>query len=394
MTSNVPLSRLLAAVVAAGLAALATGCGPAGRASADGANAGLEEEAALEPVTVALAPVEQGDIHDYLVTTSVLRAVSAAEVSAEVAGAVEALEVEEGEWVRRGDVLARVDLRQLGLAERKARGAFEKARAAHERALELDARGLLSREDLEAARFEAGQAEISWKEAELARDQATVRSPIDGVVAKREVRLGVRVSVGSVLFSVVDPRRLQVDLHLPERHLAALSVGQPCRLSTQGDESAGHAAEVVRISPVVDSESGTVKVVARLTPPAAEEGSSGPALRPGQFVRVRLVTATHAQALLVPKKAVVWDEERPLVFVREDGKAVARRFEPGLEDGDRLEAVSGLEPELEVIVAGHAALREGTPVRTPEEALQERRGDEAPEALAEGGPEAEAAGDA
>jgi len=345
--------------------ALATlaGCNPAEKAEA--AEKAAAEQAA--PVTVAFAAVERGSIDDFIVATSTVRAAQSADVSSEVPGLVEDVAVEEGAWVKEGQVLARVDYRELELAERKARAQRDKTAADLERAQALAADGLLAREALETDRFEAETAQLGWNEAQVALQKATVRAPITGVIAERATRLGDRVNLGQKMFTIVDTRRLEADLHVPERFLDDLRAGQRCLLTSETRSRQDTVeATVLRVAPVVDAESGTVKVVVGL------EAEGETPLRPGQFVRAQLVTVTHADAVLVPRKAVVFEEGQPLVFVREGDVARALSFEPGLTSGEHVEALSGIEPETLVVVAGQAAPSDGTRIQTAAEALAAR----------------------
>jgi RND family efflux transporter MFP subunit len=174
------------------------------------------------------------------------------------------------------------------------------------------------------------------------------------------------------MFGVVDTRSLEADLHVPERFLDDLHPGQRCLLGTESRGSVAPVdARVLRVAPVVDAGSGTVKVVVALDAPA---GDAGLRLRPGQFVRAQLVTRTHENATLVPKRAVVQDDGQPLVFVREGDLARAVPIETGLSDGEHVEVLRGLAPGAEVVVAGQAALSDGTRIQTAAEALAAREG--------------------
>jgi hypothetical protein len=112
----------------------------------------------------------------------------------------------------------------------------------------------------------------------------------------------------------------------------------------------------VRIAPVVDAATGTVKVTIAL-PPALVGGDTG--FLPGMYAEVTLTTETRPGATLVPKPALVYDEEQPYLFVLEGDRVERVKVELGLSDRDHAEVVSGVDVGQEIVLAGHAGLKDG-----------------------------------
>jgi membrane fusion protein (multidrug efflux system) len=135
-----------------------------------------------------------------------------------------------------------------------------------------------------------------------------------------------------------------------------ITVGQPARVTTDFLPDESFEARVLRISPVVDPGSGTFKV-------ALAVSDDGLRLRPGMFITAHIVTATHADAVLVPKRAVVYDDGLPHVFVVRDSTATRRQLEVGFEDGEHLEVLNGTTRGDMVVVVGQNGLKDQAKVR-------------------------------
>jgi membrane fusion protein (multidrug efflux system) len=142
---------------------------------------------------------------------------------------------------------------------------------------------------------------------------------------------------------------------VPERELATLKAGLPVRLAVDALPGQTFEGTIDRVAPVVDAGSGTFRVV------AAFEG--GGVLQPGMFGRIRIDYDNRANALVVPRVALLEDEGDPAVFVVREGKAARVPVKLGYTDGAWAEVRSGLRAGEQVVVAGKTALRDGTKVQ-------------------------------
>ena len=175
----------------------------------------------------------------------------------------------------------------------------------------------------------------------------------------RMVNLGDQVSISQHLFDIVDFDSLVARIYVPEKNLALLQAGQPARLSAQALNAHAYTGTVERISPVVDPKSGTIKVTVAV--------GGQPGLRPGLYVDVDLVTAVHAKALRVPKRALIYDNDLIYVYKLGDDSRVQRvTVVPTLMDRDYVEPASGLAAGDQIVVAGQAGLKTGSLVSLPE----------------------------
>ncbi len=350
--------RLHAPLRLAALLVLAA-CGGERRPHAEASDAAAD--AAVTPVEVVHA--QRGPITDGIEGTATVEARSRATVRARAGGAVTEVGVEEGSPVKAGQQLARIDLPAFAGVLAKARQVEVKARADYHKAKEQLAQGLLPQQAADDAEFQARQATAEVERLLAERGLARVESPLSGVVVQRLVHPGEAVTVGTPLFEVADLGALEAHLRVPERHLLKLTPGLPVEVTAEGLGAAQVAGRVERIAPTVDPRSGTVKVVVALGEGRAEGGA---VLRPGMYVRARIVVDTREEAVLAPKRAVVYEEDRPFAFVVRDGKVAKVALTLGYTNREDLELRAGVADGEALVVFGQRGLEDGTRVQVVE----------------------------
>ena len=298
------------------------------------------------PVRTDMAAVYSG--------TAPIEADQESRVVAKVGGEVRRLLVEEGDTVREGQVLAVLDGDRLRLEATEARANLAKLERDYARNLELSKRGLIGSAAFDTLRFELYAQRAITERAVLALSYTEVRAPIAGVVAERRVKLGNSVQPNDPMFVVTRPYPLLVHVHVPERELAKIAVGQ--RAEAQVDAAQGaFPATIRRISPVVDPATGTFKVTL--------EFEQNAHLKPGMFARVNIVYERRQNALLIPRAALLDGELGQTVFVVDHGKAAVRKVRTGLANGGNVEVLSGLGDDEPVVVVGQNGLKAGNEVR-------------------------------
>lgn len=315
-------------------------------------NAEEAKEDETPAVPVSLAAVETGDVSSYLSATANLVPEAEVEVLAESEGRLASLAIEEGDRIEKDQVLAELARGDAEIAVQKAQVRADTARIAYERAQRLKDQELLSSDEFDKAEQTFRLAEQELAEAEWRLEKTYIRAPFSGLVTQRNVQPGQHIRPGDSLFKVADFDPLVARIYLPEKDVLALDPGRSVRLSLRADDSVDFRGKIQKISPVVDTATGTVKVTveARQVPAA---------VRPGAFVRVDIVKETHAGAVLVPREAVVRELQATHVFVAEEGVAKKRSVELGLEEDGRFETLAGLEPGERVVVAGQGGLDDG-----------------------------------
>ncbi len=317
-------------------------------------------------VPVTIADVGVGDVSTYITATANLVPDNEVKVLAEAEGRVSHLTVEEGDRVQRGQLLAALLRDDAEIAFEKAKLKAANAEMAFERAQRIFREKLIAQEEYDKTTMDHRIAQQELAEAKRKLDKTEIRSPFDGRLTRRNVTLGQHIRPGDELFTVTDFDPLIARIYLPERDVLALEEGREVGITLKADSDVSFRGRIRQISPVVDTATGTVKVtVAAIRPPAI--------VRPGGFVTIEIVRETHAATTLVPRKAVIRELKNAHVFVARDGVAHKRTVELGLEDSERLEITSGLEPGEQIVVAGQGGLKDGSTIKVlPEEDLQAR----------------------
>ncbi|NCG21454.1 MAG: efflux RND transporter periplasmic adaptor subunit [Rhodobacterales bacterium] len=265
------------------LAAMLIGCsggegpqGPYGEGKPDG------EQEKADPVTVVeLDDVRIGEVAQVIASTAAVESESAADLIPSSGGVVVSLHKDEGDTVKKGDLLAVLENVSLDAGAERAGSELRRLEDYYAKLKDLASGGAVSDRELSDAFYQLETARSSAREASHSFGKTRVTSPFDGVVASRNVRVGQLASSGAAAFQVVDLHKLRVVTQMPERDLNLVAVGQPATLTSAYDETRQATGTVQRIAPVIDPTSGTFRVTIEVDPEQE-------VLRPGQFVTVDL----------------------------------------------------------------------------------------------------------
>ncbi len=335
-------TRFTAACLASAL--LLGGCGGNGEETA-------AEEADSPGIPVEVVSPERGDVFALYTGTASLETDADALVAAKVGGEVVELLVEEGDRVKAGDVLARLDGDRLRLEMQRAQANLRKLEQEYDRSVQLFERGLVSSGAFEDLKYELASLRAVYRLSELEYGYTRIRAPIDGVVAHRHLRLGNTITANEPAFRVTALDPLIAYIHIPEREFRRLEPGQEAELALDAIPGQVFEAFIKRISPVVDPATGTFKVT-------MEVPADDPRLKPGMFGRFNIIWDAREDVLLVPRVAVVDDDVSDSVFVVVDGSAERRAVRTGYTRGPQVEIVDGLEGDEEVVIVGQTGLRD------------------------------------
>lgn len=328
-----------------------------GAESAEAKGKDGEEAKKEEAVPVEVASLGLGEIEAVLRFSTNLEAEDSVEVFSEAARRVRELLVEEGHRVAKGQVLCRLQDEEQRTALAKVESQLGKARREYDRQKRLHAQELISEQAFNDATYELEQLELAHEEAARQLSYTEVRAPIAGTVTQRLVNLGDHVTINQHLFDIVDFGSIVARVFVPEKELPRLAANQLARISSPALGGASfHQGRIERLAPVVDPKSGTVKVT------VAIPETSG--LKPGMYVDVELVTDVRRDALLVPKRALVYDKDQIFVYRLGAERRVERVLvKPLLEAKEFIQPLGALNAGDQVVVAGQAGLKEGALVR-------------------------------
>lgn len=361
---------LVIGLVIAGLAYAALRVVGQRKAQQQAEQAVAQAEPVIDLLQSDMVQVQVRKLTQRLAVSGTLKAVRSAQVKAKVAGELQDLSLREGDMVKAGQVVARVDatdtqarLRQAQQQAQAAKSQVDIAQRSYDNNRALVDKGFISQFALDTASANLASAQANYRAAVAGVDvvskqlQDTVlRAPIDGQVAQRLAQNGERIGVDGRVLELVDISRLELEANLAAADAAQVQVGQVAQLQIEG-VGAPVRATVVRINPTVVAGSRSVLAYLALDPT--------PGLRQGLFAEGTLVVGSRTSASL-PLPAVRNDRPRPYVQIVRDNKVVHQPVDLGAQgefDGQWMVSVDGLPDKTPVIAGSVGRLREGTPVK-------------------------------
>ena len=366
------LTRYPSLLLLSALLAALPGCFKKG---ADGANTAAaetpgEEAASNSKVSLPVvgAEVRKGDLVLSINTTGQVRSEAVANLKAEVSGTIDQVLVRPGQRVSKGQPLVTLDRRSFDLDVSEAEAAVAQATVQFNDYVVPDSVVTgkpVPADRRENARVRSGlpSAEVRLERARLNRERAMIEAPFSGVVDRIEVAPGERVGAGESVATVVDVTDLRVEASVLEHDMPLLRVGGDAAVLSPAAGASVHGT-ISAILPLVDSITRAGRAVVRVPPSAAA------ALRPGMYADVKLESSRLTNRILVPTRAVIEREGRPLVFVVRNGRAQWTYITPGLTNGTDTEvlpdSVTGQIPVAvgdTVLIEGHLTLTHDAPVR-------------------------------
>lgn len=307
-----------------------------------------EEESPPIPVETSL-PV-RGDVVAVYSGTAPIEAFAEADVIAKVAGEVREVLAEEGDDVKAGQILARLDGDRLRLELNESQARLRKLQRDFARNRNLKEKGLISEGDFEKIQYELEALQASYNLASLELDYTQIRAPISGVVSERFIKLGNTITMGEPVFRVTSIEPLVAYLFVPEREYRKISPGQPVSIDIDALGGEQVPTAVTRVSPSIDAETGTFKVTIEILDPERR-------IKPGMFARISIVYDKHENVLQVPRSAIVDEMDTTSVFVVEDKVAVRQAVQTGFSANGFVEITNGLDDNDHVITVGQVGLK-------------------------------------
>jgi membrane fusion protein, multidrug efflux system len=334
----------------------------------------------LEFLPSDVVQVQPHDLRQLMALTGSLRAVNQASVKARVAGEVREVLVREGEAVKAGQILIRMDASDYQSRVEQAKGALQAARGQLDIATKtrdnnkalLD-KGFISKTafDNAASQFDIARANVESAKgvldvAQKALGDTVLRAPISGLVSMRMVQPGEKVSADNRLLDVVDLRQMEMEAAVPAADIVHVALGQEVQVKVEGTPKV-LAGKVVRINPATQAGSRSIMAYIQIDNPQG-------ALRVGMFGEAQLTTAMKTGVLTVPQSAIRTDAGNTFVYVIENSKLLQKPVTLGVNgndgEGSAVEVVKGLESGTQIIKANLGNLRTGTPVKLAQTASQ------------------------
>ena len=372
------------------------------------------------PMPVDFAVVKRGAVAEEILLVGNLIGAATVEVVPKVNGRLESIGVKLGDSVRRGQILATVEDQEIQEQVRQAQASFQvgeatirqreadlklaktnldRSRSLFERQLlpqqtydDTEARYQAALAQLDLARAQFEQAKARLDELRITLSNTRIASPVDGFVGKRYVDTGAFVGPNSPVASVVDIRTVRMVANLVEKDVKRVPVGTRAAVEVDAFPGETFTGRVSRVAPVFDPATRTAEM-------EIEVPNTGFRLKPGMYARVQLTVDTRADALTVPRAAVIDVNGRTGVFVAAPaaagttgsaaptGGAMTAKFVPvqtGIRDGDAIEIRTGVDEGARVVTTGAGALKDGDRIVAAAAERGGRQGGGAPAATGPG----------
>ena len=311
----------------------------------------------VRPSPVEVVTVSRGTLARTSTVSGILEPLRTVGVNAQMSGALLAVNVEEGNYVRQGQVLAQIDARELEAQLKSAEASLELAQSTAKRSDELWNQRIITAQEYERDRAALASAQASLDGLRTRLGYAVVRSPINGVITEKRLETGDIASPNTRLFSVAETSTLVSRVMVSELEVPLIHAGTPVDVSVDALGGARVPDRIRRVFPSADSVTRLVPVEVALT------GSAINQLRPGFTIRATFRLGSRNDALFIPTRAVMGPVGARSVVVVRQGKSERRIVRVGPDIDGKLEVLEGLALGDTVVVAGQALLRDGSTVR-------------------------------
>ena len=331
------------------------------------------------PMTVELGTAKRADLAAHLTVVGNLIGLQTVDVAPRIQGRLISMSVDMGDPVRRGQVIAKVEDREIAEQVRQAEASMEVSKATirqreadlnvaqlnFDRSKNLFERQLLAKQALDDAesRYLAAVAQVDLAKAQQAQNDARLQelkfnlnntiitSPVDGFIGKRNVDPGAMVSTNIAVASVVDISRLKLVVNVVEKDLRMVNAGDVGVVEVDAYPGETFNGRIARVAPVLDPATRTASIEIEIPNP-------GYRLKPGMYARISLTVEERKNVLVAPKIAVIDFESKRGVWVpTEDARAKFVPVQLGIEGTDTIEIVSGLKEGDSFITTGASAVR-------------------------------------
>lgn len=360
---------LIALLLAAGVSASVLNK----RAAKPAPPAAAQATMALEFLPSDITEVKPRDLRQILLLSGSLRAVNQVTVKAKLAGEVREVLVREGEAVKAGQVLAKIDPTEYQARLEQARGNLMASRGqldiaakARDNNQALVAKGFISQTafDNASSQYDIARANVEAAKgahdvAQKALNDTVIRAPISGLVASRMVQPGEKVSADNRMLDVVDLSRMELEAAVPSTEIMHVALGQEVALTIEGLPTP-LTGKVVRINPATQAGSRSVMTYIQV------DNAQG-ALRAGMFAEAQLTLAKKAGVLTAPQSAIQTAGDIASVYAIENGKVAQKTVTLGIRgddgEGGAVEIVSGVQNGTQIVKTNLGNLKSGTAVR-------------------------------
>lgn len=317
-------------------------------------------------VPVSVQPVERKNLNSYLVLNGIVEPERKVEIFSRLSAYVREIVKEEGAYVKEKDILALLDDTEIKISYEQAKIALEQAKLSLEEAettylryQELIKKDLISEQEFQTQEGQYKQRQLdhenrkeSYKNLQLQLNWTKIRALSEGYITERLIEVGDRVNANSQVYTIEDFKPLLIRVAVPTSDSIKLKAGMTAEVMTDILKGTVFEGNVKLINPRIDVQTGTVKVTVEVFDESLR-------LKPGMFVEVRIAIGAKENVLVIPRKAILYKQNKTYAFVLNRNQVSQREIELGLTEEDYVEVTSGLEAGDIIVTVGVEGLEDG-----------------------------------
>lgn len=319
-----------------------------------------------EALPVSVAPVQRKDLNSYLVLNGIVEPERRVEIYSRLSAYVKEIVKEEGQYVQNNAILALLDDTEIKIGFEQAKIQLEQARLNLEEAEQNFVRNqeLIKRELISEQEFQTQEAvykqrkldyqnrQEGYKDLQLQLNYTQIRALSEGFITERLIEVGDRVNANEQVYTIEDFKPLLIRVYVPTSDAIKLETGMLADVMTQVLAGAVFKGNVKLINPRIDNQTGTVKVTVEVIDESLR-------LTPGMFVEVRIAIGAKENIVTIPRRAILYKQNKTYVFVMNRNLVSQREVQIGLTEEDYVEVTDGLTEGEVIVVVGVEGLKDG-----------------------------------
>jgi len=308
------------------------------------------------PMPVETARAESQTIADRFEAVGTINADEAVTIVSEIDATVMSLPFKEGQHINAGELVARLDDSQLAAEVARTEALRDKSKISYERTKTVVTQNAGTPQDLDnaAADLKVAEANLAFAKARFAKTR--IVAPFDGIIGVRQVSVGTFLRTGQKIAEIANLDNIRVGFSVPEGYLTRLERGSEVTVFTPAHEDQKVKGKIFAIEPVVDPDTRSGQVIARVPNP-------GENFLPGMSANISVTLTERINAITIPNEAVFASGDQSFVFVvKQDSSVTQVPIALGTQRSDVVEVLKGLDPGALVVRAGHQKLYEGAKV--------------------------------
>ena len=322
------------------------------------------QEAAIKqerpPVNTVVMKVSPAAISNTINLPGSIEPWTSLELVSKISGAIQEVVVQEGDTVKEGDVIARIEADDYRIAFERAQAAYKLAKADFERDEKVYAQGVIPPAELDMRKTNMQTARADLENARLMYDRCTITAPIDGVVRRLDAKVGLYLGIGDPIGRILQLDRVKAVIGIPESDITAARTLEEIDITIQAldDRKITGKRHFVSTSP---------ETAARLYRLELEIDNPGHAILPGMFIRATIVKQSRDSALSIPFYSIISRNDEQFVFIEKEGTVSKRNVKTGIMEKWMVEITDGLSDGERVVVEGHRDVEDSQKVKVVKE---------------------------